>query len=77
MDLVQFIVIGLATWRVVNFVYDDRWEGPFSFLMHLRHAIGIRYDTRRVGERLWLSLYGKENLLLCTIVLIACLSGTD
>ena len=46
MDLVQFIVIGLATWRVVNFVYDDRWEGPFSFLMHLRHAIGIRYDEK-------------------------------
>jgi hypothetical protein len=29
------------------------------------------------GERLWLSLYGRGNSLLCTTVLIACLSGTD
>ena len=46
MDLVQFIVIGLATWCVVNFVYDDRWEGPFNILNKLRYAIGVRYDEK-------------------------------
>lgn len=46
MDLVEFIVIGLATWRVVNFVYDDQWGGPFDFLHKLRDVIGIRYDEK-------------------------------
>ena len=46
MNLVQFIVIGLATWRIVNFVYDDRWGGPYDFLNKLRYAIGVRYDEK-------------------------------
>lgn len=46
MNLVELIVIGLATWRVINFVYDDRWAGPFDFLNLLRYVIGIRYDEK-------------------------------
>ena len=44
MSLVQFIVLALATWRVVNFIYDDSQAGPYNLLHWLRHRIGIRYD---------------------------------
>ena len=46
MNLVELIVIGLATWQIVNFVYDDKWAGPYDFLNKLRYAIGIRYDEK-------------------------------
>lgn len=46
MDFFDFIIIGLATWRIVNYIYDDKWAGPFDMLHKLRYAIGIRYDER-------------------------------
>jgi len=46
MDFFDFVVIGLATWRIVNYIYDDKWAGPFDLLHKLRYAIGIRYDER-------------------------------
>jgi hypothetical protein len=57
MDLAQFLVIGLATWRILNFIYDDRWAGPFDLLHKLRYAIGIRYDDKNrrasVAKPVW------------------------
>lgn len=46
MSLVQFIVLGLAAWRIVNFIYDDKWAGPFDVLHKLRYALGVRYDDK-------------------------------
>lgn len=46
MDLTQFIVISLATWRIINFIYDDKWAGPLNVLHKLRYEIGIRYDEK-------------------------------
>lgn len=57
MDFLDFIILGLATWRVVNYVYDDKWAGPFDILHKLRYAIGVRYgdESRRgtVAEPVW------------------------
>jgi hypothetical protein len=46
MTLVEFIVIALAVWRVVNFIYDERWVGPFDILPRLRWALGLRHDEK-------------------------------
>lgn len=44
MTLVEFIVIALATWRIANFIYDDKWSGPFDILHRIRYVLGVRYD---------------------------------
>lgn len=57
MDLVQFLVLTLATWRIAYAIYDDSQSGPFFLLDRLRYSIGIRYDeqSRRatVAEPAW------------------------
>lgn len=45
MDLSDFAILALATWRVVSFVHEDKWAGPFNILPRFRHIIGIRYDV--------------------------------
>ena len=44
MDLVQFLVLTLATWRIAYAIYDDSQAGPFLILHRIRYRIGIRYD---------------------------------
>jgi hypothetical protein len=46
MSLVEFIVLALATWRVVTFIHDEKWAGPFNILPKLRWALGLRHDEK-------------------------------
>ena len=47
MDLVQFLVLTLATWRIAYAIYDDSQSGPFLLLHRIRYWIGIRYDDEQ------------------------------
>ena len=68
MSLTQFIVLALATWKIANFVYDDKQAGPFGFLHWLRYKIGIRYDDRQrkavVAKPRWKSQLAEMHLCI-------------
>lgn len=57
MDLVQFLVLTLAAWRIAFAIYDDSQTGPFFLLDRIRYKIGIRYDEQSrkaiVAEPAW------------------------
>lgn len=38
----DFIILGLATWRISNLLVDE--VGPFGVLALFRHRVGIRHD---------------------------------
>jgi len=42
MTLVQFLVLGLATWRVSSYLAEE--TGPWLVFDWLRHKAGVRYD---------------------------------
>lgn len=42
MTLFEFIVLGLATWRVSSLLVDER--GPFDIFIRLRGLVGIEND---------------------------------
>lgn len=46
MDLVQFLVLTLAAWRIAYAIYDDSQSGPFFLLDRIRYKIGVRYDEQ-------------------------------
>lgn len=44
MDLIDFIILSLATWRIANMIVDDSEDGPWDVLHFIRYLIGVRYD---------------------------------
>ncbi len=44
MDLVQFLILALAAWRIAYAISDDSQSGPFLILDRIRYKIGTRYD---------------------------------
>jgi hypothetical protein len=42
-DPVDFVVLGLATWRLTSLVVKE--DGPWNLLARLRHLIGVRFDA--------------------------------
>jgi len=46
MDLVQLLVLILATWRIAYSIYDDSQDGPYNILHRIRYWIGMRYDEK-------------------------------
>jgi len=43
MTLVEFLVFGLATWRVSSLLVDE--VGPFRIFLKLRQLVGIQHDV--------------------------------
>jgi len=43
MNLIDFIILSLATWRIANMIVDDSEDGPWDILHKVRYLIGIRY----------------------------------
>ena len=42
MNLVEFLILALATWRIANMIVDDSEDGPFDVLHHIRFMLGER-----------------------------------
>lgn len=53
MTLVEFLVLGLATWRTSSLLAEESW--PWDVGDKLRRAIGVRYDEESFP-------YGKNEL---------------
>jgi hypothetical protein len=52
MNLTDFIVLALATWRLTSLLV---WEaGPWDILARMRHHLGVRYDaeSQRYSDRM-------------------------
>ena len=44
MELIDFLILSLATWRIANMIVDDSEDGPWEILHLIRHLVGCRYD---------------------------------
>jgi len=47
MDIVNLIIIVLATYRITNAFVDDSEGGPSDLLHIIRYRVGYRYDEER------------------------------
>lgn len=47
MELVQFLIAVLATYRITNLFVDDDEGGPWDILHIIRYHVGYRYDEDR------------------------------
>lgn len=45
-NLWEFIIIAIATWRIVTFLQDE--AGPFHVMVKIRKALGIVHDDNDV-----------------------------
>jgi hypothetical protein len=43
MDLVEILVLGLATWRIASLFANE--DGPFDMFSHIRNFIGVKTDA--------------------------------
>lgn len=43
MEITDFLILSLATWRIANMIVDDSEDGPYDILHFVRYAIGVRY----------------------------------
>lgn len=43
MTLIEFIVFGLATWRIASLLVDE--PGPFRIFIRIRSLVGITHDA--------------------------------
>lgn len=46
MDILHFIILALATWRVASLFTNPDEDGPFRVFDWIRYGVGIRYDAR-------------------------------
>lgn len=56
MKALEFVVMGLAIWRLSSLLTDPL-DGDFAILLKLRYAVGIRYDKHSnpyAAKREWL-----------------------
>jgi hypothetical protein len=42
MTIIEFVVLGLATWRIASLLVDE--PGPFRMFIRLRELVGITHD---------------------------------
>lgn len=62
MELIEFLILSLAAYRVAVMLADVEQEGPFGLLAKFRHLAGVRFDELSQP-------FGKNTLavgLLCT-----------
>ena len=52
MNLTDFLIAILATWRITNPIVDDSEDGPFDVLHFIRYLIGVRYRDGIVTYKL-------------------------
>lgn len=64
MALCEFLVFGLATWRVASLLVEE--DGPWDLLGRLRYRLGVRYDEESQP-------YG-TNVLAKALTCVWCLS---
>ena len=43
MTIVEFVVFGLATWRIASLLVDE--PGPFKIFIRIRELTGIKHDA--------------------------------
>jgi len=48
MELLDFIILSLATWRISNLIVDE--DGPWDILAKFRKFVGVFYDERSVRQ---------------------------
>ena len=46
MNIVELLILVLATWRITNLIVDDSEEGPWGILNRIRYLAGYRYDKQ-------------------------------
>ena len=44
MNIVELLILVLATWRITNLIVDDSEAGPWDILNRIRYLAGYRYD---------------------------------
>lgn len=44
-SVINFIILGLATYRTSNMMADVYQGGPWDILNKIRHLLGVRYDA--------------------------------
>ena len=53
MDITQFLILSLATWRISSLLVNE--AGPWDIFERLRSLVGVRYDDYSIK-------YAKNNL---------------
>lgn len=46
MDIIEFVVLGLATWRLSSLVATPDDDGPWEMFLRFRKAVGVEYDEQ-------------------------------
>jgi hypothetical protein len=49
-DLLTFVIVGLAVYRISDMLADDTQEGPWDILTRFRNLVGVFYDEYGVQQ---------------------------
>lgn len=46
MDIITFLILSLATWRISSLLTNPEEMGPYRVLSSIRYRVGVRFNER-------------------------------